>query len=167
MNRCSKENQEIIEKDTSRTFGGVFKLRSTQRYFQKKLEYVLKLLFAKVPDWHYYQGFNTIGAVSVLCFERNYEAVYFLYRLGSFFFRDFLTSSFESRRLELTEWTQRELTHLSPFEVPEDLLFYISVCELISPVPQNLAHLFLPRFPDKGINRLTDSLLGVSHPGET
>ena len=145
-----------------RTFGGVFKVKPTRKSYEDRLEIVLELLFSVEKDWHYYQGFNSIAAIVVLCFPDSHEAVFYLHCLACRFFKEFLSCEFEAKRLELSLWMGGELSRKSPVPLPRTVLDFVTLCSLISPLVENLAHFFLARVPHLKIAQLTHFVLGVS-----
>ena len=90
ITRISPKNQDIIVKDSRRTFAGLISDKDKLTKQQDRLERLLFVFFSINTEYEYYQGFHDIVAILTLLKITDEEVLFYTDKLTRIFFHKFL-----------------------------------------------------------------------------
>ena len=91
------------------------------------------MYFSINPLLEYYQGFNDIAAVLLLCFTDAAECVYFLTKVSEIYFKKFLLNdNFQYELARVVSSIETLLSDVSPFRLQPELIKVFTYSKLRS-----------------------------------
>lgn len=117
----------------NRTFSALFKTVKNLLNAQKALENVLFMYFSIHREREYYQGFNDVSAVLLLCFGNTSECLYYLNKIAEKYFKNFVTdNSFQYELMRVVSSIESMLKLHAPFKIEIELIKVITYSFFIS-----------------------------------